>query len=88
MAPRGVAPKCPLSQRPSSANAAASALTSCTASVLGARYDYEHGSGNIVNANQASAQTALIIAAAVLLLAVDAWHLAAAPNAENDPGRD
>ena len=62
------------------------AFTSCVASFSGVRYDFEHPYENTVSevesANRASFQEGLIISAAVLLLAVDAWRLAAARNAE------
>jgi hypothetical protein len=69
------------------------AFTSCTASFQGVRFDYEHSyeyrtpaarHAAAADANRASIQEGLVIAGATLLLAVDAWRLAAARNAEPD----
>jgi hypothetical protein len=60
------------------------ALVSCTASVMGASFDYEHMRGDVPNANRASLQEALIIAASVVLLAVHVWRAVAVRNAEVD----
>lgn len=61
------------------------ALASCTASVWGVNYDFEHpgrrSEADLQSANRASYQEALIIAGAVLLLAVDAARQTAAVNA-------
>lgn len=58
------------------------ALTSCTYSVGGVSFDFEHGGGNVSASNAAFFQEALLIAAAVLLLTVDALRLTAAHNAK------
>jgi hypothetical protein len=63
------------------------AYSACTASFAGVSYDYEHASRTtspaaINEANRASVQTGLIVAAAVLILAVDAWRLAAVKGPE------
>jgi hypothetical protein len=63
------------------------AYSACTASFAGVSYDYEHSyrtpsAAPINEANRASVQTGLIVAAAVLLMAVDAWRLAAVDEPE------
>jgi hypothetical protein len=62
------------------------AFGSCTASFAGVGIDYEHPYYNspatIQAANRAAVQTGLIVAAAVLFLAVDAWRLASLLPAE------
>lgn len=74
------------------------AFSSCTASFSGVTYDWERpwyschygektNCAALQSANRASIQEGLIIAAAVLLLAVDAWRLAAAHNATAETGR-
>ncbi len=71
------------------------AFSTCTASIQGVRFDYEHSyeyrtpaarHAAAVDANRASAQEGLIIAGTVLLLAVDAWRLAAVHNASLQTG--
>jgi hypothetical protein len=56
------------------------AFGSCFASFSGAGFDYEHHDNNTLAttqaADRASVQTGLIVMAAVLFLAVDAWRLA------------
>ena len=66
------------------------AFGSCFASFSGVNYDFEHcptygyPCSDVKSASRAAVQTGLIVAAAVLLLAVDAWRLAEADNAALD----
>jgi hypothetical protein len=57
------------------------AFGGCTAIFSGVSYDFEHPynarEADKADADRASVQTGLLLAAAVLLLAVDAWRLAA-----------